>query len=358
MPLSNPYMFATLLSSIVILVMGVCLLVMSMPQGAQLRNYRISRRLLAVAYIILAVQSIAGAFWDERIHAETITPLLQACLFTYALITLLNHDYFTRRRVLWQLVVICLIIVLIILNLYILPAPVKALSYLITAAYFGLFAYYVWIFYCEYRNYKRRADNFYAGGERNQLRWTVQIFVIAAGIGAVAGIVDGDDFVFWIFIAVYTLVYVYMAIRYINYVALFYHIAPAVAGIQDEAAGREISEGYIIAALNKWTGSQGFLSADVSLESLSQQLRISPVYLSRHINRTYGQNFRSWINAQRIAEAQRLITGREDLSYAEIGNKVGIPSSSTFYRQFVAATGVTPAEYRRKFGTPGTENKL
>lgn len=204
----TPYTLATLLSAVVILAMGVCLLAVSMPHGTELRSYRTSRRLLATAYIILAAQSIAGVFWDEKLHAEMLTPLFQAFLFTYALITLLNHAYVTRRRIVWQLVIIGLIVSLILLNLHIFTTPVKMLSYIVLAAYFCLFTYYVWVFFREYRNYKRRADNFYVGNERGLLRWVSQIFVIAAGIGATAGIITENDITFWAFIVVYSVVYV------------------------------------------------------------------------------------------------------------------------------------------------------
>lgn len=44
------------------------------------------------------------------------------------------------------------------------------------------------------------------------------------------------------------------------------------------------------------------------------------------------------------------ITEDGGLPLAEIGQSIGIPSTSTFYRQFAAVTGMAPTEYRRKFG--------
>ena len=277
MPQLNPYTLVTLLSSVVILAMGVCLFTVSMPHGHQLQNYRISRRLLGVAYTILSVQSIAGVFWDEKMHAEMITPLFQAFLFTFALITLLNLTYLSWKRIFWQLVLIGFIILLIVLNLYILPAPIKALSYAILAAYFCLFAYYVWIFFREYRSYKRRADNLYAGSERSLLRWVSQIFIIAAAIGAIAGMITGNDIVFWLFVVGYTLTYVYLAIRYISYVTLFYRIAPAVTEPENKAVSeREISPENICAAFNQWINDKGFLNSRVSLEMLAREFQTNP----------------------------------------------------------------------------------
>ena len=44
----------------------------------------------------------------------------------------------------------------------------------------------------------------------------------------------------------------------------------------------------------------------------------------------------------------RLIESDTELSLDEIAERIGIPRRSTFFRQFAAVAGVTPAEYRRK----------
>ena len=347
----SSYTLITLTSAAVILAMGVCLMALAIPRDAELRSYRISRRLLGMAYIILAFQSIAGVLWNVKIHADMLTPIFQAFMFTYALTTLLNLRYFTRKRVLRQCFVIVTLSLLIIVNTYALPIPNTVLNYGILIGYFCLFAYYIWVFFSEYRNYQRRADNYYAGNERGFLKWVLQLFVMAAVIGAVAGAVTGHDLYFWIFIVGYTFLYVYMAIRYINYLPLFHRIAPVVAQPQNGTSnGNEISEEYIRYAVGKWTECKKFLDPNISLESLAKELNTNPTYLSRHINSAYGQNFRSWINSLRIAEAQRLITEKGCLPLAEIGQRVGITSTSTFYRQFASVTGMAPAEYRKKFG--------
>lgn len=347
----SPYTLTTLLSAAVVFAMGVCLLALAVPRDEELRSYRISRRLLGMAYLFLALQSIAGVLWNVKIHADMLTPIFQAFMFTYALTTLLNLRYFNRRRVLRQCMIIGAVSLLIVINTYVLPAPNNVLAHVILIAYFGLFTYYVWLFFSEYRNYKRRADNYYAGNERSFLRWVSQLFVMAAVIGAVAGSLTENDLYFWIFIAGYTFVYVYMAIRYINYLTLFHRIAPVVGQSRnDTSGGNGISEELIRQAVGGWIENKKFLDPDVSLGSLAQELKSNPTYLSRYINTEYGQNFRSWINSLRIAEAQRLITADGSLSLAEVGQKAGIPSISTFYRQFASVTGMAPTEYRKKFG--------
>ena len=338
--------------------MGICLLTLSMPKGLELRSYRISRRLLAVAYIILATFSLVGVFWASQIHEDVTVALFQALLFTYALITLLNSNFVTARRMLKQLLIISLIAAIILFNTFALAEPEAILTYISQGAYFFLFGYYIWQSCREWKSYKRRGDNYFAGNELSLLRWVGYIYAIVIVIGILAGLIVDNNIWFILFIVFYTLTYTYLAVKYINYVTQFHRIAPIVAGPQTDVKQMEIPDENIRSALEQWTDGRGFLSADVSLESLARQFQINSAYLSRYINSTYGQNFRSWINSQRIAEAQSLIVEREDLSFALIGESVGIPSSSTFYRQFVAVTGITPAEYRKRFGCGEPENNL
>lgn len=92
-------MLTTLLTSLIVLVMGVCLLVVSVPREPELRNYRIARRFLAGAYIIL------GGFgqWEvignlepaDRLPVMAFTVIaasFQALLFTFSIITLINKS--------------------------------------------------------------------------------------------------------------------------------------------------------------------------------------------------------------------------------------------------------------------------
>lgn len=359
MPQFTPYILTTLLSSVVILIIGVCLLLVSVPREPALRNYRISRRFLAGAYIALAAVG-QWEVWggiesdgDAVVMAFTlIAASVQALLFTFTIITLINVRCMTTRKAAANVIPILTVSGALLAVLFAAPQRVfYAVFYAAFALYCLQLVYYIVVFGREYGRYHRRFDNFFAGDEYHRARWIRASFYMAAGVGvtAVASLFVSTE-VYMVFTAAYTLFYVYFAVKFTNYITLFHRIAPVVVKTQDEVpAEKEITSEKIRPVLEKWMNEKGFLSPDVSLESLAREFYINPTYLSRYINSTFGQNFRSWINSQRIAEAQRLITERADLSFAQIGELVGIPSSSTFYRQFAAATGVTPAEYRRRF---------
>ncbi len=354
----DPYILTSMLSSVVVLVMGICLLVVSVPQEPQLKTYRMSRRFLALAYLILYAigqwEVCCGVGPGDQSLVQVFTVVaasFQALLFTYALITLIHPGAVTARKVLGHAVLISALSALLVTLLFRAPGAVFDTAFHVALGLYCLqVAFYISVFAREYRRYRHKLDNFFSGNEERRMRWVRSSFYMAAGVGIAAVLsMFVDRAAYMVFGAAYTVFYVYFAVKYINYVNLFHRIAPVVAA--GAAPGEVKMNGDIHAGIGRWTARKGFLCPDITLETLARELHTNPSYLSRHINTSYGQNFRSWINSLRIGESQRLLVGREDLSIPEVGEAIGIPSSSSFYRQFSAVTGMTPAEYRRRFGS-------
>lgn len=353
------YALTSLLSTVIILVMGICLLLVSVLKEPQLRNYRVARRFLGGAYIILSAVGLWEVFGEIDSDGEAlvraftvIAASFQSMLFTFSIITLINIQYMTALRVWSNLIPISLASGILLAVLFAAPEHFYTVFYMALTLYCLQLAYYILLFTKEYRRYKYKFDNLFSDNEYRRALWIRRSFYMAAGIGvaAIASLFVSTQ-VYINFMAAYTIFYIYFAVKFISYVSIFHRIAPVVAAPCNETAnGKEIPAQYVHTAVGQWVGNKGFLSQDISLESLAQELNTNPSYLSRYINKEYGQNFRSWINSLRIAEAQRLIAGNTGLSLAEIGENVGIPSSSTFYRQFAAVTGMTPAEYYKAFG--------
>ena len=61
-----------------------------------------------------------------------------------------------------------------------------------------------------------------------------------------------------------------------------------------------------------------------------------------------GLSLRQYVAAKRIEEAQMLIRSHPARSLAEIGREVGYWDETTFYRNFLRITGMSPADYRRR----------
>ena len=55
---------------------------------------------------------------------------------------------------------------------------------------------------------------------------------------------------------------------------------------------------------------------------------------------------KKYINARRVRMAKSLMEEQPHLTIGEIGEITGFRDASTFYRNFLQQTGVSPAQYR------------
>ncbi|PAW94700.1 hypothetical protein CKK33_14830 [Mucilaginibacter sp. MD40] len=90
-----------------------------------------------------------------------------------------------------------------------------------------------------------------------------------------------------------------------------------------------------------------FLSEDLTLSDLAQQLETNASLLSKVINSSYGQSFNDFINSARVNEAIRLMKDPyyQNYSLHAIALEAGFYSKATFNRAFKKFTGTNPSEY-------------
>ena len=86
---------------------------------------------------------------------------------------------------------------------------------------------------------------------------------------------------------------------------------------------------------------------EFSLEKLAKLTNSNQTYVSQTINAALNKNFRSFLNAYRIKEAQRLLSDYDKTKYSidSIAVKVGFKSPGTFYSVFKEITGISPSFY-------------
>lgn len=352
------YNIILVLSGAIVILSGIVLQSIAVPRNPKLHNYRVARGFLAGAFIVLGVLSLLEFFGVLEPEQQIIIAYYQALLFTYSLITLLNPRYVTRRRLLTQLTIITIISVVVVYLFYMGPEVFTPALYVSIAAYLVLFGYYVYIFFREYRRYLIKVDNFFADSDMVRMRWIRKAFYMASVVGLLAaGSMFFGQAALIVFIVCYTSFYLYFTVKYINYPTHFNLLIPAIEPAGDPAVPEGGSpRAGLKDAVCKWVEEKGFLQPGLTLESLSKELMTNQNYLSKYINLTYGQNFKSWINSLRIGEAQQILISAKDISLSEIPDMVGIPSRSTFYRQFMNVTGMSPVEYRRQFAGESPES--
>ena len=87
----------------------------------------------------------------------------------------------------------------------------------------------------------------------------------------------------------------------------------------------------------------------VTLETVAEELGLSPKYVSNCFAQIPGVSFRSFINALRIDEAKARLSTTDD-PVMTVAHLCGFRNESSFHRIFRDHTGLTPTEYRESVG--------
>ncbi|NRF92350.1 response regulator [Paenibacillus frigoriresistens] len=86
---------------------------------------------------------------------------------------------------------------------------------------------------------------------------------------------------------------------------------------------------------------------DISLEMVSEQVRLSPHYVSRMFKEQVGTNYIDYLTECRIERAKNLLCDPEK-SLKEITFEIGYSDPNYFSRVFKKMTDISPSEYRKE----------
>lgn len=88
------------------------------------------------------------------------------------------------------------------------------------------------------------------------------------------------------------------------------------------------------------------------VERLAMKVGMSPRTLSRWCRRNLDESPAELVRRLRLGEARRLLEGTS-LPLKDVTARTGLGDQSTLWRTFMSNLGVTPAEYRQRFGAAG-----
>jgi AraC-like DNA-binding protein len=88
---------------------------------------------------------------------------------------------------------------------------------------------------------------------------------------------------------------------------------------------------------------------DLNLKQLSERLNESSHHISQVLNQELGSSFYTWLNTQRVQDAQIRLQQEPQSRVLDIAELVGFNAKSTFNTAFRQQTGLTPSQYRDQF---------
>ena len=366
-----------------ILAFGLCFLFVFVPEGTGLRGYRMARRMMGFAYLAFFVALIIEAMGLQLSMPPVLGQMMmvfmgivQAFLFTFALTTLVDVQFFTWRRFVREFLLIGL------------PTATAFVAFPFFSRHLLLFALlaffygckliaYVLLFRRRYREYRFRMGNYFSADEWQRLRWVRRSFYFALSIGILALLyaIFPSVLTSLLFTLVMASYYAAFGIRFVGYAFTFQQIETAIATshstlnidhlatpedtpsdnngqssmLDDEWSNCKLSNCQMLMSClaSLMTEKRLFLKPDLTIEEVAVEMGESYRTVSAAINSCEGINFKAWVNGYRVEEAKRLI--REgfltDHVMDALATASGFASRISFYRAFKKSTGQSPTEF-------------
>jgi AraC-like DNA-binding protein len=363
------YSMTLLILAAILFALGLMFLFLNVSDNPKLGAYHNATKAMAFTYIFFGLtntfeylERLSGMEIDNSLLFRIVTLIIassQAFLFTFAMISLVNTKYMTRRRVLREIFLISLFILFgLFCYLGTNKAVANIFAYFYIAFYFSQLVRYILIFTKLYRNCLRKMDNYFSSQEAERLRWINFSFFSAFAIGIMA--LTPTLFPTSLFGIISSLTcmvfYVYFIIRFINYAFIFSTIEEIVnEKPETETVDESLPESAVnesVSALEnrivQWVENKQYTVHGVTIKDMAAQLGTNRKYLSVYINKVENKTFREWINSLRIEEAKHLLRENPDMTATGIAERTGFSDRSYFVRQFVNLTGISPHAWRKR----------
>ncbi|HHT23279.1 MAG TPA: helix-turn-helix transcriptional regulator [Bacteroidales bacterium] len=345
-----------------------------------LRNYRISKRLVAVAFFFVAAGNLVELLGhsndpvyvseEDFIIIKIITlatAVSQAFIFTIVSVMLLDPKTIKFKQLRWQTAVVTAYIVITILGYLLLPkSSIELFILLLNVVYCGVLIYFTVYFVRRYRAFRRVMDNFYSDDVASRMRWIAVAFYGALGVGVFALITTlySNIVLNIVFNLSLLCFYTFFGIKLLNYPWQFEMIektmvdTPVEKKPEEEQSFAEVTTENIVyektpcldsnICLGQWINEKHFLKSGITIDDLVDFLGINRTYISSYFNAEKGITFRQWINSLRIEEAKHLITDNPKITMTELASRLGYADTSTFFRHFKAIEGVQPSVWKQE----------
>jgi|GEM_PF-2586189 len=325
------YSFLAFIMAIISSTLGLFLLLSSASaKNPGLKPYNLSRKVLAIAYIILGmfylldgimISNEVGGDLFIAANISLVLPLCQAYLFTYALIILIEPSFASHKWNRVQQICIAIGFISIIVGFFL---GIKTLQYvffsLCLSFYFYQLIFYTRLFLKKKKDYISRVENYFSGNDIYWLRWVDVAFFSALiiGIGALFSVIIFNMWFNTVFIIVCGIFYFAFALKYLEYPQLFEELQHVI-GEQDKyrLGETDIRKQTTEKKLEEWIREKRFMRDGLCMKDLALELGVKQSTVSFYINVHLQMNFKSWLLYLREKE-QRVILKETQSNYSEL----------------------------------------
>lgn len=349
-------------SSTIIGTAAIFLALTRIPREERWMKISRARWILFATFVILAVSGYFKVS-DEDPELLSLTTLCvasyQALLFTYTASVLISPAGVSRIRFTTVFVVITFMVILLAAFKVFLPVAFRVVWALAVVACCIQLGIHTIMFRELSLVAKKHLENFYDENVDHYLRPVKALFYSALAIGIMAlafSIAPMRNLAYNIFVAFYTVYYLWVASSVMNYnvVGDFFLRAEVRCENTETPKKADVSpEGYmpqLRIELNNWVKKRCYLKNETSTDRIAGELGVTRQQLSAYFMHVHHTSFRSWRMTLRLQYAQELITTSKNLKISRLYEMVGFNDRSNFHNEFRKFTGLPPQAYRDKYG--------
>ena len=89
---------------------------------------------------------------------------------------------------------------------------------------------------------------------------------------------------------------------------------------------------------------------DITLNDVAQHVFLSPIYFSSYFKKKTGEKYSDYLAKVKLNKARELLS-ETDIKISTIAEMSGFRDTNYFHKTFKNQTGLTPVEYRKKYGS-------
>lgn len=392
--MSNLLTLTYICSIMSLLVAGMLLLCVKVAPQLTDKKYRRAKILLGIAFVVLSAGTMAqmdGISNGQNVDVFSAIVLsistVQACMFTFVALTLLQSSYVTRCNILKHLTPTFFFVAIYLCSLLLWPdksiSSLDQYSFnvpllirtLFAGVYLSQIVIYITIFHRERRVYIEKTENYFADLGCYEAKWVSKLFYQATTVGIMvlcfiifpSGIADHISTV------VITLFYFSFGVGFINYQYHIIQVTPALK-IEDSETSQDklISQATTHTTLTPQTGvntaaeprieaaeydstleenlatQRLFLKQGVSLADYTAALGVPERKISLFIKNRFGQSFKRWVNTQRVEYAKSLLAQHPELNIDHIAEMSGFADKSQFSKTFREICEISFSAYKKE----------
>lgn len=363
------YHYSLCIALSLMLFFGFHMLFARTPEKKIFDSFRLSRRLMGTALLVLSANYCVHLFCTIRltdlsatIVMNLVTYFLCYWLFSSGMMTLLDNRYLTPRRCLIHLCMWLGYSALACVLLFGLPRGILQHGGMAVLAVW-LVVYGIFLSARILRTYRkaiRMFENTQSDDIGAYIRWlsvfTYWAVIFGVGCGLLTFLPDRYVYI-WILSSIPFYVYLYCC--YQNYMLFYETVETAIQKERGEEAEQEAADlsaavppyhSDIALCISTWIDGEGYRKPGLTLQDVAQQIHTNRTYLSEYINTVYQQSFRDWIAGLRIEYAKRLMLEKPHLKMLEISVASGFLSLSHFTKTFSEKENCSPARWSRNQG--------